>query len=240
MKNKIKALIIDDERLARKNLNSLLSKYNEIEIVGEAEDVDEAIIKIKDHSPEILFLDIQMPRQNGFDLLSKIDYAGKIIFITAFDEYAIRAFNVNALDYLLKPISPDRLEKTIQRLLSQSDDVKIIDGELRYDDRLFVSVINSFRFISLSEVIIIEAMGNYSKLIMKRSPKGVILRSMKEWEHKLPDNHFTRIHRSYIININYIEKIEKSENSTLKLFMKGIEDPLVVSRRYRKKIKKEY
>ena len=240
MINKITALIIDDERLARKKLTTLLSKYQMIEIVGEAENVNEAIIKIKDHSPEVLFLDIQMPGQSGFDLLNKIDYTGKIIFVTAYDEYAIRAFNVNALDYLLKPISPERLEKTIQRLISHVDSAKSINGDLNYDDRLFISIVNSFRFISLNEVIIIKAFGDYTRLILKGSPNGVMLRSMKEWEEKLPDNHFTRIHRSYIVNINYIERIEKSENYTLKLFLKGIQDSLVVSRSYRKKIRKKF
>lgn len=240
MINKITALIIDDERLARKKLTTLLSKYQMIEIVGEAENVIDAIVKIEDFSPEVLFLDIQMPGQSGFDLLNKIDYAGKIIFVTAFDEYAIRAFNVNALDYLLKPISPDRLEKTIQRLMSKLSDIKSIDGELNYDDKLFISVMNSFKFVSLSKVVVIKALGDYTKLIINGSPNGIILRSMKEWEEKLPDNHFTRIHRSYIVNINYIEKMDKSENYTLKLLLKGIQDPLVVSRSYRKKIRKKF
>nr|NQU89569.1 response regulator transcription factor [Bacteroidota bacterium] len=240
MAKKIKALIVDDERLARKTLYSLLSKYDEIEIVGEADGVKEAIIKIKEHSPEVLFLDFQMPGQSGFDLLNQVDYCGRIIFVTAYDEYAIRAFNVNALDYLLKPISPDRMDKTIQRLLSQVDGVGAIDGELKYDDRLFVSVMNSCRFIPINEVVIIKALGDYTKLIINGSPNGIMLRSMKEWEQKLPDNHFTRVHRSYIVNLNFIEKIEKSKNYTLELFMKGVKEPLVVSRSYRKKIKKKY
>ncbi|MFC2121857.1 LytR/AlgR family response regulator transcription factor [Bacteroidota bacterium] len=240
MSDKIKALIIDDERLARRKLISLLSNFERIEIIGEAENVDEAIIEIEDSSPDVLFLDIQMPGQSGFDLLNRIDYSGKIIFVTAFDEYAIRAFDVNALDYLLKPISPERLEKSVQKILSQENKEKVIKQELRYNDRLFVSLGNNHSFVSLSELILIKALGDYTRLIINGNKKSVILRSMKEWEKILPDNHFIRIHRSFIVNINFIEKINKSENHNLSISLKGVEKPLPISRSYRKKIRDKY
>nr|NQU93105.1 response regulator transcription factor [Bacteroidota bacterium] len=208
MTKKITALIIDDERLARNNLRLLLSEFEEIEVVGEADGVSAAISKIRELTPEVLFLDIQMPGQTGFDLLDQIDYCGKIIFVTAFDQYAIRAFTVNAMDYLLKPISPERMEKTIHRLLAQTNLDAGDDDELKYDDRLFVSILNGCRFIPLNEVVIIKALGDYTKLIINGNPNGIMLRSMKAWEQKLPYNHFTRVHRSCIVNINFIEKFE--------------------------------
>jgi len=240
MKKKIKALIIDDERLARNSIKSLLKKYNSFEVVAEAESVAEAIIKIKKHLPDILFLDIQMPGDNGFDLLRQIEYSGQIIFVTAFDEYAIRAFQVNALDYLLKPVSPERFATTINRILSKEKMQMAHTLNLNYDDRIFISIANCYSFVSLNEVKAILAYGDYTKLILDRGRTGIILRSMKKWEEKLPENHFTRIHRSSIVNINFIEKIVAAENHTLNLYLKEEDEHFVVSRSYRKRIKNLY
>src|SRR5688500_1583009 len=128
-----KALIVDDERLARKKLRSMLADFSNIEIAGEADSVSEAIKTIEKTNPEIIFLDIQMPKQNGFDLLEQIETNAKIIFVTAYDEYAIRAFEINALDYLLKPVNPKRLKQTIERLSTESPNPANND-KLKYDD----------------------------------------------------------------------------------------------------------
>src|SRR3989339_1087970 len=113
---KIRALVVDDERLARKDLTSMLADFPEIAVVGEAQDVPSAIKAIEAHHPDLIFLDIQMPGQTGFDLVEQIDFSGKIIFVTAFDEFALRAFEINALDYLMKPVSPERLQKSLERI----------------------------------------------------------------------------------------------------------------------------
>jgi two-component system, LytTR family, response regulator len=240
MKDNISTLIIDDERLARNKLRLLLSKYPRFNITGEAKNVSDAIVKIREFSPDVVFLDIQMPGGSGFDLLDQIDYKGKIIFVTAFDEYAIRAFHVNALDYLLKPVSPERLDQSIQRLISGFDQDKPKRGMLQYEDKLFVSIRNCYKFISLDKVKVIKALGDYSQCIIDGNSNGIILRSMKEWEEKLPQNHFVRIHRSFIVNMNYIERIEKSGDYNLKAWVKGFEEPLNVSKSYRKIIKSRY
>ena len=120
----MKALIVDDERLARKELNTLLNDFPEIEIIGEAVNADDAIEQIREKKPDLLFLDIQMPGKNGFELLENLDAVPKVIFTTAYDEYALKAFEVNALDYLLKPIRKDRLTDSIQKILSLSEEQK--------------------------------------------------------------------------------------------------------------------
>jgi len=236
----ITALIVDDERLARNKIRNLLSTYKEIQVVGEAKNAWEATELINRLSPDVLFLDIQMPGLTGFDLLERVQYNGKIVFITAFDEHAIRAFEVNALDYLLKPVDPERLARSVERIKSDRDQHVTGMGKFHYDDRLFLSLANRFAFVSLKEIVVIQALGDYSKLHIRGGSIGVILRTMKEWEEKLPADHFARIHRSFIVNINHIDHIERSANHTLLAWMKEMEEPFVVSRSYRKKIRELY
>jgi two-component system LytT family response regulator len=233
---KYKAIIVEDERLARKELISLLEEFDNIEVVGEAGDVPSAVECIKAQHPDILFLDIQMPGESGFDLLEKIDFSGHIIFVTAFDEYAIRAFEVNALDYLLKPVSPQRLQTAISRI-ENGGALQIAKKELKYDDRLFVMVGNQMRFFKISEIICIHAVGDYSKVILTKPPSGLVLKTMNEWEKRLPSNCFSRIHKSTLINLEFVEKVEKWMNYSYRVYMKEIKEPVVLSRRYAKQLK---
>lgn len=136
----IKTLVVDDERLARVKLISLLSNFKYINIVGEAESVDDAIIKINDLQPELLFLDIQMPGKTGFDLINQFDFKGKIIFVTAFDKYAINAFEVNALDYLLKPVNKERLNQALERYINNIPVDYYNNQKLNKEDLLFLMV----------------------------------------------------------------------------------------------------
>lgn len=235
-KDKYKTIIVEDERLARLELMSLLAEFDNIEVVGEAWDVPSAIECIKAWHPDIIFLDIQMPGESGFDLLEKINFSGHVIFVTAFDEFAIRAFEVNALDYLLKPVSPKRLQTTINRI--ESGDVTKITGKmLTYDDRLFLMVGNKMRFLKIADIICIQAVGDYSKVFLTRSPSGLVLKTMTEWEKRLPENCFSRIHKSTIINLEFVEKIEKWMNYSYRIYLKEIKDPLVLSRRYARQLK---
>ncbi len=238
--HKIKVLIVDDERLARTKLKSLLKNYNGIEIVGEAKNAMDGIDLINKLSPDVLFLDIQMPGLSGFDLLERVNFHGKVIFVTAFDDYAIRAFEINAIDYLLKPLNPERLDETIKRLYSEEEKTKPDIGILQYRDKVFLSSTNGYKFISLENLVKIEALGDYTKLFCKDGGIGLMLRTMKEWEKVLPENHFARIHRKWIINLNYIERIEKLDNYSLIAFLKDCDEGLQVSKKYRKMIKNNY
>ncbi|HAN18215.1 MAG: hypothetical protein A2X13_07475 [Bacteroidetes bacterium GWC2_33_15] len=238
--NRYKVLVVDDERLARKELINMLSGYECIESVHEAEDVNSAINMIGKIDPNLIFLDIQMPGDSGFDLLNKIDYKGKVIFATAFDEYALRAFEVNALDYLLKPITHERLKKAIERLESGSAEEPSLEYKLKYDDRLFLTLGTKLVFIKVSSIIAIESEGDYSRINTIEGNSGLVSKSMKEWENRLPLNYFCRIHRSTIINLEYIEKIDNWFNYSYKISLKSIKEPYTISRRYAKILKERF
>ena len=231
------ALIVDDERLARKDLISLLSSYDQVSVIGEADSVPSAIKAIQKLSPDVVFLDIQMPGESGFDLLEKTDVDAHIIFVTAYDEYAIRAFEVNALDYLLKPVNPDRLAKALEKLESQDRETRTRTQRLDYEDRLFLMLGQHFRFLKVNTILNISAAGDYSEVLISDGTKGLTLKSMKEWETRLPMQHFIRIHRSSIINMEFIERIEEWFNYSFRIYLKGLEEPYVISRRYAARLK---
>ncbi len=234
---KLNALVIDDERLARKELISMLAEFDNVSVLGEADDVPSAIDFIHTHHPNVLFLDIQMPGKTGFDLINEINYKGDVVFVTAYDEYALRAFEVNAMDYLLKPITQKRLEKSIERISKGEKPALPVKKILNYDDRLFINVGTNMKFLKISSIVTITAEGDYSEVFSNDSKKGLVLKSMKEWEERLPSSFFCRIHRSVLINMEYAEKIEKWFNYSYRIKMKGIDEPFILSRRYAKKLK---
>jgi two-component system LytT family response regulator len=238
VKTKIKAIIVDDEELAREDLKVLLENFNEIDIIGEAESVEEARPLINNLNPDLIFLDIQMPGESGFDLLAKIETDAKIIFVTAYDEYAIRAFEVNAIDYLLKPVNTERLALAIEHLKSDEEGRKSGQTKLNLEDSIFIMVNNHYQFVKISAIIKITSAGNYSEIYTTSKLKGLVLKSLKDWEARLPENYFVRIHRTAIINLEYVDHVEEWFNYSYKVLLKGIEDPLVISRRYASKLKK--
>jgi len=237
MSRTFRAVIVDDERLARNDLAGLLKGYPNLTIVGEASDVPSALLVIEQVNPDVIFLDIQMPGQTGFDLLNQADTSAKIIFVTAFDEYALRAFEVNALDYLLKPVNPMRLKEAIEKLVTDVSGKNEELRELKYDDRLFLQVNSNMKFLRISDLICINASGDYSEIYIVDGKKGLTIKSMREWEARLPEKQFCRIHRSTIINLDYVSKVEKWFNNSYRLHLKGLETPLVMSRRYASKLK---
>ncbi len=240
MLKKYKVLIVDDERLARKDIRNKLTKYENIEIIAEAEDVQTAVDEIKRCAPDVIFLDIQMPGCNGFELLEKISPDIKIIFITAYDEYAIRAFEVNALDYLLKPIEPERLDQSIKRLGESVPNKELTGKTLNYSDHLLLTLENHLQFLKIDTIIYITACGNYSEIFTSNQKKSLTLKSLKEWENRLPVNSFCRIHRSTIINIHFIGRIEDWVNYSYRVYLKNISEPFVLSRRYALKLREVF
>jgi two-component system LytT family response regulator len=205
--NKIQALIIDDERTARDEVKRLLEAYPDVEVAGEARNADEAKALIELKHPDLLFLDIQMPEKSGFDLLESLDQVPQVIFTTAFDQYAVKAFEVSALDYLMKPIREERFAKAMEQARS-----KIRPG----NDRIFVKDRNQYHFISWNKVHLIESMDNYARLFSE-GKKVFIKSSLNQLEKKLDETVFFRINRAQIININYIEKISNITNGRLKI-----------------------
>ncbi len=238
----IKAIIIDDERLARNELKKLLMDYPEIEVVAEAANVGEGIEKIENMNPELIFLDIQMPGKTGFDLLSELDKSPNVIFTTAYDEYALKAFEVNALDYLLKPVEPKRLADAIQKLHLQEErepsngNTENINRSTLYEhDQVFVKDGERCWFVKLSEIRLFESVGNYAKVYFGPN-KPLILKSLNALEERLDEKMFFRANRKHIINLRLIDKIEPYFNGGLLLELKGGEK-IEVSRRQTVKFK---
>lgn len=230
----MKALIIDDERLARKELTSLLEDCKDVQIVGEAINVDDAYEKIRELQPDLLFLDIQMPGKTGFELLEMLDSVPQVIFTTAYDEYALQAFDVNALDYLLKPIQKERLEESIKKLAniqSSTPEPTTDDGarKLGINDQVFVKDGERCWFVRLSEVKLFESEGNYIKVYFEGN-RPMIHKSLNALDEKLDDRTFFRASRKHIINLSWIEKIEPWFNGGLMVQLKG-GDSVEVSRR---------
>lgn len=237
---KYKTIIIDDERLARAEMRRLLAEFDEINIVDEAENLSEAVEVIEKEKPHIVFLDIQLSNENGFDLIEKTALNFKLIFVTAFDAYAIRAFEINALDYLLKPVNPERLAKAIARLEEEKANEKTDFRPLEFDDRIFLEFGERSVFLKVCEISHINAAGDYSEIITAQGKKLLTEKPLREWETRLPEKHFLRIHRQTIINLEEIENIETWFNRTFQVRLKNLSVPLAVSRRYAVKLKSKF
>ena len=236
----IKAIIIDDERLARNELKKLLEQHPEIEIIDEASNVDEGVEKIDLSQPELIFLDIQMPGKTGFDLLAELERSPKVIFTTAYDEFALKAFEVNALDYLLKPIDPKRLTDAIQKLQAEIELERAslsgnTRGPLSESDQVFVKDGEKCWFVKLEEIRLFESVGNYAKVYFSTN-KPLILKSLNALEERLDEHVFFRANRKHIINLHWIEKIEPYFNGGLLVELKGGEK-IEISRRQTVKFK---
>lgn len=241
---KYRTIIVDDERLARKEMRRLLAEFDEIAVAGEAENLSEAVELIEKAKPHIVFLDIQLSNEIGFDLLEKTDRSFKLIFVTAFDAYAIRAFEVNALDYLLKPVNPERLAKAIERLAEEKSDEKSGDkSELRpleFDDRIFLELGGRSVFLKVCDISHINSSGDYSEIFTHDKRKFLLEKPLSEWERRLPEKYFLRIHRQTIVNLEEIEEIETWFNRTFQVRLKNCPNPLAVSRRYAVKLKSKF
>ena len=235
----LKAIIVDDERLARTELKKMLQDYPDIDVIDEAANAEEGIEKIETQNPDIIFLDIQLPGKTGFDLLASLEKAPHVIFTTAYDEYALKAFDVNALDYLLTPVEPKRLADAVHKLhdeISREKDPHSNNrGPLTEADQVFVKDGERCWFVKLSEIRLFESVGNYAKVYFGTN-KPLILKSLNALEERLDDHVFFRANRKHIINLRWIEKIEPYFNGGLLVELKGGEK-IEVSRRQTVKFK---
>jgi two-component system LytT family response regulator len=238
-----KAIIIDDERLARNELRKLLSDHSEIEIIAEAANAEEGKLKIEELQPDLIFLDIQMPGKTGFDLLTELERAPHVIFTTAYDEYALKAFEVNALDYLLKPVEPKRLADALLKLenIDEKENAQGMEhgipqrGILTDHDQVFVKDGERCWFVKLADIRLFESVGNYAKVYFSTN-KPLILKSLNALEERLDEKVFFRANRKHIVNLRMIEKVEPYFNGGLLLEIKGGEK-VEVSRRQAVKFK---
>lgn len=235
----MRALIVDDERLARKELMKLLEEHPSIEVIGEAMNAEEAINMVNELNPDLLFLDIQMPGKTGFQLLEELDAVPFVVFTTAYDEFALKAFEVNALDYLLKPIQADRLSETVSKILekekSKSSAARSTDKKLGLNDQVFVKDGDRCWFVSLNNVRMFESDGNYIKVYFDNN-RPMIHKSLNALDEKLDERAFFRASRKHIINLSWVEGIEQWFNGGLMVRLKG-GDKVEVSRRQAAKFK---
>lgn len=237
----MKTLIVDDERLARKELNSILAEFTEIEVIGEAVNADDAYEKINQLNPDLIFLDIQMPGKTGFELLESLEKVPKVIFTTAYDQFALKAFDYNALDYLLKPIDSERLGNAIAKL--KEDKPNAISQEvpqphkLMPSDQVFVKDGEKCWFVRLENIRLFESDGNYIKVYFETF-RPMIHKSLNALDEKLDDRSFFRASRKHIINLGWVETIEPWFNGGLMVQLKGGER-VEVSRRQASRFKEK-
>lgn len=217
----IRALIVDDERLARTELKRLLAAHAEIEIVGEAANIADAERAINELQPGLIFLDVQMPGGSGFDLLAALDEAPEVIFTTAFDAYALKAFEVNALDYLQKPIEAKRLAAALQRAQSRIAKNQVT---LKSDNKIFIKDGERCWFVTLTDISLFESEGNYARVYFETDAgphRPLILRSLNQLEARLDQATFFRANRRQIINLDFIKRVAPTDAGGLSLVLQN-------------------
>ncbi len=228
----IKAVIVEDSRLARNELKELLKNHTEIELIGEAENVDLGYELIQKTQPDLLFLDINMPEKDGFELLEMLDNVPITVFTTAFDEYAIKSFEYNALDYLLKPINEQRFAAAIEKVKSKiegTDDENTTNTKLAESSQIFIKDGEKCWLVKIGEISHFEIVGNYTRVFFQDN-KPMLYKSLNQIEEKLPEVSFFRVNRQQIINTNFIASVVPWFNGKLKLTMQN-GDEVEVSRR---------
>lgn len=247
MKDKIRAVLVDDVEMMRITLKKVLEQFPNIELVAEASTFEEAKNIINETTPDLLFLDIDLNGLTSIDLLSEINCAPKIIFITSHPDFAIKAFELNAVDYILKPISASRIKQAIERITGNADQIEGIGGtaadngeRFQSDQIILLNFDNKMNFIKIKDINYIEAYGNYTKVYMMDGKLSITYNSIKNWDAKLPLDVFIQIHRSTIVNLLNVQKIEKWTNDTGRLYLRGMEKPFEISRSYFFQIKKKY
>ena len=229
----LKAIIVEDSRLARNELKELIKEHKEIELLGEAENVDDGYKLIVETKPDLLFLDINMPEKDGFELLEMLDEVPIVIFTTAFDEYAIKSFEYNAFDYLLKPINQQRFSQSIKKVIEKASDDLMPetknDNALSLDKQIFIKDGEKCWLVKIQDISMFEIVGNYTRVFFENN-KPLIYKSLAQIEEKLPEDVFFRANRQQIININKVKKVVSWFNGKLKIEMNSGEE-IEISRR---------
>lgn len=231
----IKAVIIDDEPLAREIVKEYLGTYTQIRILQECNDGFEGLKAIQQHQPDIIFLDVQMPKINGFEMLELVEELPAVIFTTAFEEHAIRAFEVNATDYLLKPFSKERFDKALQKWLDKRQDTAPVQTDALLEtaatsplqsNRVVVKINGKIKIIPVQDIHYLEAADDYVKIVTQ---EGAFLKNktMGFFEKTLDIQQFARVHRSYILNVNQVTRIEPYEKENhLAMLKSGAKVPV--------------
>ncbi|HMW00183.1 MAG TPA: LytTR family DNA-binding domain-containing protein [Acidobacteriota bacterium] len=234
-----RVVVVDDELPARRLLSLMLSGIESVQVVGEAGTVAEAVELIHCVKPDAVFLDVELHNESGFQILDEVSGNFRVIFVTAFDRYAARAFDVSALDYVLKPVDMKRLRQAIERLSQPLPPKPEKDRKLEYDDRLLLRVNNQSKFVRIDTIKCIFADRDYSRIWTTQEVDAQTNMSLKEWEDRLPEKYFQRIHRSSIVNFEYITNVEEWFNYSFRVYLQGMSEPAEVSRRYATKLREK-
>ena len=236
------AIIVDDERLARRELRAMLeeSHASAVRVVAEAESVRTAAELVRTCDADVVFLDVQLAGESGLELLPLIDPSVAVVFVTAFDQYAVRAFEVNALDYLLKPVAPPRLARAVERLGKPNDGSvgAAVAPKLDYRDRLFLRLDDRMGFVKVADIVSIVSDGDYSNVRLAGGRTHRARKSLREWAGRLPENSFARVHRSTIVNLEFVERVEEWSHFSYRLYLRGAVEPVTMSRRYAGQLKR--
>jgi two-component system, LytTR family, response regulator len=238
----LRALLIDDEPDARADLRQLLAMHaTDVAIIGEAETMDEAEAVLTRPDYDVVFLDVQLRGGTAFDLVPRIRPEARIVFVTAHDVYALRAFDVNALDYLLKPIAPERLARAVGRSVAalarvnpretENDDDDAPRAPFRSDDIVYLRTGTHGRFVALAQLGMIEAEQNYTAVRLTDGARLLVRRTLKSWEDSLPGTHFMRVHRTAIVNLDRVTRYERAREERTLLFVEGANEPVAVARK---------
>jgi len=227
---KLRALIVDDERLARAALRNLLDQRSDMDVVGEADGLATAKRAIVALTPDVVFLDVQMTDGTGFDLFDQIDVSCAVVFVTAYDSFALRAFEVNARDYLVKPVSAQDLDRAIGRLRSPEVTKPHVPSQLELDDVVCLSEGNRIRFTPVRDIVYITAADDYTEVHLLSGQAALVQTILREWELRLPARRFVRLHRSHLVNLGFVEEVG-SDGGTWYARLRGAVT-LPMSRRY--------
>lgn len=220
----IRTIIVEDSRLARNELRELIKQHPEIEVIAEAENVDQAYELINKVQPHLIFLDINMPGKDGFQLLEMLDDVPMVVFTTAFDEYAIRSFEYNALDYLLKPINEkrfaDAVEKVKSKLIAQAPETSLNMGMLNENSQIFIKDGEKCWLVKVTDIQLCEIVGNYTRVYFNGN-RPLIYKSLNQVEERLPQHIFFRANRQQIINLQYIQSVDNALSGKLAALMQN-------------------
>ena len=215
------------------------SHASAVRVVGEAESVRTAAELVRTCDADVVFLDVQLAGESGLELLDRIEPSVAVVFVTAFDQYAVRAFEVNALDYLLKPVAPARLARAVERLVRPNEHATVdTSARLDYQDRLFLRLDDRMGFVKVAEIVSIVSDGDYSVVRLASGRTHRARKSLRDWIARLPETAFARVHRSTIVNLEFVERVEEWSHFSYRLYLRGIAGPVSMSRRYAGQLKR--
>ena len=231
MNPSLRVIIVDDERPARKWMRELLTAHTNIKIVGEADGVESAITLARESNPDVVFLDVQMPPESGFNLLPHLAPSTRVVFVTAYDTFAVKAFEANARDYLLKPVNPERLAETVRRLgIKEAPLEAEPTTRLQPDDIVPLQDRGQLHMVPVRRIAAIVAEGSYSRVLLCGQKDMLLLKRMKEWDERLPAPTFARIDRSLLINLELIRSVQVRNRNETTVALAEVAEPLVLGR----------